>query len=653
MFSVSGISVHLSGRDILDNISFVINPKDRIGLTGKNGAGKSTLLNIIAEKRKPDTGQVAIPDNKTVGYLPQEMKLVSEKSIYQETMSAFSEVNRLEKEIEQLNHYITHSTDFHSEQYMLKVVELHEKTDRYNYLGGSKKESNVEKVLKGLGFSENDFDRDMREFSGGWKMRVELAKLLLVKPDLLLLDEPTNHLDIESILWVEEFLINYNGAIIMVSHDRMFLDQITRRTIEVMLGTVYDYNLPYSKYLQARGERLETQIATFNNQQKYIEQQERFITRFRAKATKARQVQSKIKLLEKLDRVEIDETDHAEINFRFPPAPRSGHVVVDISDLNKYYDEKHILKDVSFKILRGEKVAFVGKNGEGKTTLSKIIAGIEAFHGEMTLGHNVNMGYYAQVQENTLADNLTVLETIDNEATDEWRNISKIRGLLGSFLFREDDVDKKVKVLSGGEKSRLALAKLLLKPYNLLILDEPTNHLDISAKARLKQALLNYDGTLIIVSHDRDFLTELTTKTYEFRNKQIKEYLGDINYFLEKHKVDTFRDFESSRMNTVIQADGIHAQENDLSNKEKYLQKKEQEKEIRKIKKLLETAENRINQLEQKIAEIGKIMGMPDFYSDADKVLEYTQKHNRLEKELEQAMEEWEKLTKEMEDKQN
>jgi len=648
MFSVSGISVHFGGKDILDDISFVINAKDRIGLTGKNGAGKSTLLNIISGLTKPEQGQINIPEGKTVGYLPQQMKMDSQKTIYEETLTAFHEVNQLEKDIEKLHDYITHSTDFHSEEYLKKVTALHEKNDRFNYLDGNKKESNVEKVLKGLGFSENDFHRSVSEFSGGWKMRIELAKLLLVKPDLLLLDEPTNHLDIESILWVEDVLINYQGAVVMVSHDRMFLDRITLRTIEIMLGSIYDYELPYTKYLEARAERLETQMATFKNQQKFIDQQEKFITRFRAKSSKARQVQSKIKMLDKLDRVELDETDNSSIHFRFSPAPRSGHVVVDIADLSKSYDEKLILKKISLKILRGEKAAFVGKNGEGKTTLSKIIAGFEAFHGEMTIGHNVNLGYYAQVQENTLDENLTVLQTIDNEATDEWRNTSKIRGLLGSFLFRKNDIEKKVKVLSGGEKSRLALAKLLLKPYNLLVLDEPTNHLDMTSKEILKQALLDYDGTVIIVSHDRDFLHELTSKTYEFQNKQIKEHLGDINDFLLKHKAESFREFESTKTNTPKI---IVEQDNSLSNKEKYLLKKEQEKELRKIQKAIEASEKAILHAENELKEISKIMEMPDFYADDQKVNEYTQKHSHLEKKLEKEMQHWDKLVKELEEK--
>jgi len=651
MFSVSNISLHIGGKDILNDASFIINQKDRIGLTGKNGAGKSTLLNIIAGFRKPDQGQITIPEGRTVGYLPQEMKLSSDKTIYDETLTAFAEVIRLEKEIEELNQYIIESPDFHSDEYLKKIYDLHEKTDRFNYLDGYKKESQVEKVLKGLGFTEEDFKRSVSEFSGGWQMRVELAKLLLTKPDLLLLDEPTNHLDIESILWVEDFFINYSGAIVMVSHDRMFLDNITQRTIEIVLGNIHDYNLSYSKYLEAREERLETQIATFKNQQKFIDQQEKFITRFKAKSSKAKQVQSKMKMLDKLDRVEIDETDKSSIKFRFPPAPRSGHVVVDIQDLSKSYDEKLILKNISFKILRGEKVAFVGKNGEGKTTLSKIIAGIEAFHGEMIIGHNVNLGYYAQIQENTLTDNLTVYETIDHEATDEWRNVSKIRGLLGSFLFRDDDVHKKVKILSGGEKSRLALAKLLLKPYNLLILDEPTNHLDISAKTILKKALMNYDGTLIIVSHDRDFLQGLIAKTYEFKDHQVREHLGDINDFLQKHKVESFRDFEFSKTDKSKSQVQSKDQTNEISNKEKYLLKKEYDKEIKKIQRSIEKCEKSIHQLEHEIKEIVTVMQSPDFYTETEKTIFITRKHDQLNNELQKVMEEWEKWNNELVEK--
>ena len=532
MISVNGISIHFTGTDLFKNLSFVINEKDRIGLVGKNGVGKSTLLKILAKEQEPSSGSISIPQGKSIGYLPQEIKIDSSKTILDETLTVFEEQLCLNSEIENINRQLEDRTDYESDSYAQLIQELTEKHEQLQLLGADKAEGEVEKVLKGLGFKDQDFNRSIAEFSGGWQMRVELAKLLLKMPTLLLLDEPTNHLDIESILWLEDFFKNYPGALIMISHDRMFLDNVTNRTIEIVNSRIYDYKSPYSKFLELRADRLSTQEAAFRNQQKYIADQERFIERFKAKNTKAKQAQSKMKQLEKLERIEFDDVDTNSIQFRFPDAPRSGDVVVGGKGLSKSYSENKVLSNIDIEIERGEKIAFVGKNGQGKSTMVKMIMGQEDCDGDLKIGHNVEIGYYAQVQENTLDESKTVLATIEDIATDEWAKISKIRGLLGAFLFGPDDVDKKVKVLSGGEKSRLALAKLLLKPVNLLILDEPTNHLDIASKEVLKSALKSYNGTLILVSHDRDFLQGLTDRTYEFSDQKTKEHIGEIGEFL-------------------------------------------------------------------------------------------------------------------------
>lgn len=636
MISVSNLSIAYSGIELFEDISFVINPRDRIGLVGKNGVGKSTLLNIISGKQKPDSGSVNISEGGSIGYLPQELKITSGKSVFDETLSVFEEILRLEEEEKNLGKELSEREDYESEYYNELVHRLSDVHEKIQLMGGHNKIGEAEKVLKGLGFLPADFLRPVTEFSGGWQMRVELAKLLLLKPELLLLDEPTNHLDIESILWLEEFFINYPGSILMVSHDKMFLDNVTNRTIEIAFGRIYDYKVSYTKYFLLREERLQQQQAAFENQQRYIAQQERFINRFRAKASKAKQVQSKIKQLGKIERVEFDELDTQSIYFRFPSAPRSGEVALSAKNAGKKYGEKEILKEVNFTIFRGEKIAFVGKNGEGKSTLVKMIAAGEGFNGELKTGYNIALGYYAQIQEKSLNEELTVLQTLEQEATGDWTNDARLRGLLGAFLFDEDDIYKKVKVLSGGEKSRVALAKLILHPLNLLVLDEPTNHLDIAAKEVLKNALLNYDGTLIVVSHDRDFLHGLTHKTFEFKNKQVKEHIGDINDFLQSHKVSSFREFELNKENKKKSVNEVPKEKS----RSPFEMKKEREKELKKIKNSIQKLENNIQQFEKEIIITEEIMAKPDFFSSG-KSAEIFAQHANLKKQLGEAMEQW------------
>ena len=639
MFSISKISMFVSGKDLFKDISFMIQPKDRIGLVGKNGAGKSTMLKIIAGFQEPTSGSIDIANDKSVGYLPQEMHFAPSMSVYDETLSVFSEVNDLEKEEKYIGEQLTIRTDYESESYHNLIDRLNEIHIRLDHLDADKIEQKTEKILKGLGFSREEFDMPLSTFSGGWQMRVELAKILLTQPSLLLLDEPTNHLDIESIMWLEEYFKNYPGAIMMVSHDRRFLDNITNRTIEIVFGKIYDYPSPYSKYLVLRQERYDNQVATMKNQQKYIDQQEKFITRFKAKASKAKAVQSKIKLLEKVDRVELDEFETASIQFKFPPAPRSGQLVVEAKDLSKSYDDKVVLKHVNQKILRGERVAFVGKNGMGKSTLVKIITKETDAQGEIILGHNVELGYYAQIQEKTLNENDTVLQSIENEAKGEWSKNHKIRGLLGAFLFGEEDVDKKVKVLSGGEKSRLALAKMLLKENNLLILDEPTNHLDIAAKDVLKNALLQYDGTLIIVSHDRDFLTGLTSKTIEFSPDGLKEHIGDVDEFLEKYKLDHFRELELNK-----KAAKSKSEKPPSDSKVDFEKRKTIEKELKRLNNELSKCEKKIAEIESQMKSLETKMADPEFYKNDDASKKAFFEHGNLKTSLDRKLVEWEKL---------
>ena len=649
MIIVDNICVQFSGIDLFQGITFVINPKDRIGLVGKNGVGKSTLMHIISGEQKPETGTISHGEGVTIGYLPQEIKNDSTKSIYDEVLTVFQEIINIEKDIERINVELTTRTDYESDSYNDLLVRLSEHHEKLSFMDGHKIEKEAERVLKGLGFKASDFSRSLAEFSGGWQMRVELAKLLIQQPSLLLLDEPTNHLDIESILWLEEFLINYPGAVMMVSHDRMFLDNITNRTIEIVFGKTHDYKASYTKYFELREERLEQQRSAYKNQQKYIAQQERFIERFKAKNTKAKQAQSKMKQLDKIERIEFDELDTDSIQFKFPPAPRSGDFVLHAEDVRKAYGESVILNKLEFDIERGDRVAFVGKNGEGKSTLVKLVVGQEKFEGILKLGHNVTIGYYAQIQESTLNENDTVLETIENIASNEWSNISRIRGLLGAFLFGPDDVDKRVKVLSGGEKSRLALAKLLLKPINLLILDEPTNHLDIASKEVLKNALLDYNGTLIVVSHDRDFLQGLTTKTFEFKNKGIKVHYGPIDEFLESHKAESFRDFEIPVVKSKDEKEVVTPVS---SNKENFERKKELEKNIKTLQSSIKRYEQKIEEQEKIIKSFEEKMTDVEFYNSPNSK-EIIFKHAEAQRSLDDLVKQWERTIEDYEREEN
>ena len=520
MISLDNLTVSYGGWTLFDNISFLINPKDRIGLVGKNGAGKTTLLRIITGEQQPTSGAVTLNGDCTIGYLPQTMRVADTTTLAEETAKAFEEVLRLEAESEALTREIAERTDYESSEYEQLLHRLNDAQDHYHILGGETRDADIEKTLLGLGFKRSDFGRATSEFSGGWRMRIELAKLLLRRPSIFLLDEPTNHLDIESIQWLEEYLRNYNGAVLLISHDRAFLDNVTNRTIEISLGKAYDYKVPYSRFVELRRERREQQMAAYINQQKMIEQTEEFIERFRYKPTKSNQVQSRIKQLEKIERIEIEEEDLATLNIKLPPAPRSGHIVVEAKDAAKSFGDKKIFSGATFTIERGEKVAFVGRNGEGNTTFARLVIGeLEPTAGLVRIGHNVHIGYYAQNQDDLMNGDFTVFDTLDRVAVGEIR--TKLRDILGAFLFRGEDIDKKVKVLSGGERARLAMARLMLEPYNLLVLDEPTNHMDMRSKDILKNALQKYNGTVIVVSHDREFLDGLGDKVFEFRDGQV------------------------------------------------------------------------------------------------------------------------------------
>ncbi len=637
MFSVNNLSVQFNGDYLFEEVSFIINKRDRIGLVGKNGAGKTTMMRIITRQMEPESGMVVIPSAATVGYLPQEMKLRSAKTVLDETFLAFSEANELEERIEKYTREIAEREDYESESYHKLAEKLAFANERFALIGGATQQARAEKVLLGLGFEHKDFQRSMSEFSGGWQMRVELAKILLQNPDLLLLDEPTNHLDIESIQWLEGFLQDYSGAVVLISHDRAFLDNITKRTVEISNGKIYDYKANYSDYEVLREERLEQEMAQFTNQQKEIAQIERFITRFRAKATKAKQVQSRVKLLEKMDRVEVDNIDMSGIHFRFNQAPPSGKIVIEAEETGKKYGEKTVLENLEFSVSRGERVAFVGRNGEGKTTLSRIITGELEHTGTMKLGHNVVMGYYAQNQTEMLDGEKTVFETLDDVAVGDIR--PKIRNILGGFLFQGEDIDKKVKVLSGGEKSRLAIARLLLSPVNLLVLDEPTNHLDMRSKDILKSALLQFEGTIILVSHDRDFLQGLSTRVFEFKNRKIKEFLGDIYDFIESRNIQHLSDLEQAR-----KASSAAQGNNTSDNKLQWERKKEQERELRKIQNQITRCENRMAELEEEIKKSEAIISNPadhprDFNND-----EFFKKYSALKDELKTRESEWEEL---------
>ena len=639
MLSIDSVSVSFNGVFLFKNISFLINKKERLGLTGKNGAGKSTLLKLILGEIKPGSGKISKPSDITIGYLPQTMKVSDTRTIMDETLTAFEEINKLQKEINKLNLQIAERTDYETLSYQKLLDKLAEASERFSILNGNNIKAEAEKTLKGMGFAREDFNKPTSTLSGGWRMRIELAKILLRKPQLLLLDEPTNHLDIEAIDWLEQFLKDYYGAIVLISHDKTFLDNITNRTIEISLGKIYDYKANYSKYIELRKERRKQQINAYENQRKMIEKTEEFIERFRYKATKAVQVQSKIKQLEKIERIKIDDTDNSKINFKFPPAPRSGTLVVETEKLTKYYDDKLILKNIKLIIERGEKVAFVGKNGEGKTTLAKIIVGETNYqNGLLKLGHNVKIGYFAQNQVELLDGEKTVFQTLDDIAVGEVRK--NLRNILGGFLFSGDDINKKVKVLSGGEKTRLALSKLLLEPYNLIILDEPTNHLDIKSKEVLKNALAQYDGTLILVSHDRDFLDGLTNTLYEFKNHEIKQFLGNVFDFLQQKRIEKLDDLNTKKQTTRKEKNKISSQ-----NKLSYQERKQIQRDIRKLTKQIETTETEIETIENKINNLTQTLANPEIITGQN--LDYAvlyQKLEKLNKQLDEKTYEWEIL---------
>ena len=646
MISINNVNVSFGGFTLLNDINFHITDNDRIGLVGKNGAGKSTLLKLILGINSPTGGKIMVPPGLNIGYLPQQMEHAKDKSVIDEALTAFNELFALHDKIAKINLELAERTDYDSSSYNNLIVKLNEYNDRVAILESEPVRSQAEKVLVGLGFKREDLERPTSTFSQGWNMRIELAKVLLRKPDVLLLDEPTNHLDIESIEWFEDYLKNFPGAIVLISHDRKFLDNITKRTVEIMLGKVYDYKVPYSKYKELRAERMQQQLAAYENQQKMIEKTEEFIERFRYKATKSNQVQSRIKQLDKLERIEVDIEDKSALSVKFPPAPRSGQVVFSAKDATIGYGKKVIIDGVNVTIERGEKIAFVGRNGEGKTTLMRIITKeLFPIDGEAGLGYNVDMGYFAQNQEDVLDKNDTVFDTLDKIAVGDIR--TKLRDILGAFLFRGEDIDKKVAVLSGGERARLAMAKLMLKPHNLLALDEPTNHMDLISKDILKQALQAYDGTLVIVSHDRDFLDGLVDKIYEFKDGKVKEHLGGVQDFLARKRMENLSELERKVPTTSSDAAAAGAKktEETAGKQEKqlsYQQMKEIEREKSKLKKKIQQSEARIEELEGIIAQLEEELGSA---TDTAKILELTAKYETAKSELDQKMEEWAKLS--------
>ncbi|MDR1543592.1 MAG: ABC-F family ATP-binding cassette domain-containing protein [Prevotellaceae bacterium] len=634
MVSVERLTVDFGGHILLDEISFLINDKDKIALVGKNGAGKTTLLRLLASEMLPTSGNIYKPKDFTIGYLPQHLVVNDAKTVFEECLTAFEKIFKLKEKISELEKEIAERTDYETSDFQQLIEKLDYENEHLRMFGFQNIEAETEKTLLGLGFVRKDFERNTSEFSGGWRMRIELAKILLQNPDLLLLDEPTNHLDIESILWLENFLANSRSAVVLVSHDKRFIDNATSRTIEISLGKIYDYKVNYSKYLALRAERREQQLRAYENQQKMIADTEDFIERFRYKATKAVQVQSRIKQLEKLQRIEIDEEDTSRLNLKFPPAPHSGVLPVDIEQLTKKYGEHVVLENISLQVKRGEKIAFAGRNGEGKTTLVKCIMGEVDFFGRLQLGHNVKIGYFAQNQASLLDAQKTVFQTIDDIAVGEIR--TKIRNILGAFMFSGSDIEKKAAVLSGGEKSRLAMIKLLLEPVNLLILDEPTNHLDIPSKNILKEAVKNFTGTAIMVSHDREFLDGLVDKVYEFADKKVTEHIGGIEDFLNAKKISSIQEIELRvKMQKV---DNQEVSDNKLS----YKEQKELQKKQHKQGKLIAQAEEKISAFEQELAEMEKQ------FADGNTDAELTQKYKKIKRLLEQKIYEWELLCTEI-----
>ncbi|MBE6211847.1 MAG: ABC-F family ATP-binding cassette domain-containing protein [Rikenellaceae bacterium] len=637
MISIDNLTVSFGGWTLFDGISFLVNPKERIGLVGRNGAGKTTILKLIAGLQQPTSGAVTKNADCTIGYLPQQMQVADTTTLIAETAKAFEEVLALEAEIERLTAEIAVRTDYESEEYEKLLHRLNDANDRYHILGGDTRDADIEKTLLGLGFRREEFEKPTCEFSGGWRMRIELAKLLLRRPSIFLLDEPTNHLDIESIQWLEEYLKNYNGAVLLISHDRAFLDNVTTRTIELSLGKIYDYKVPYSQFVTLRAERRAQQLAAYQNQQRLIEKSEEFIEKFRYKPTKSNQVQSRIKQLDKLERIEVEEEDLATLNIKFPPAPRSGQIVADIKGVGKAFGSHRVFSGAEFTIHKGDKIALVGRNGEGKTTFARMLIGeLEQSEGEIKIGANVSIGYYAQNQDDLMNGDFTVYDTLDRVAVGDIR--TRLRDILGAFLFRGEDIDKKVKVLSGGERSRLAMARMMLEPHNLLILDEPTNHMDMRSKDILKTALQKFDGTVVVVSHDREFLDGIVDKVYEFRDGGVREYLGGIYYFLEKRKLENLHEIERKAPVVTV------AKQEQSQGKLSYEQKKEQEKLLRKLRKNVERIEAELESVEKQIAEYDARFATATEYNAED-----YKAYDELKGRYDHLMHEWEKASYEVE----
>lgn len=646
MISIENLSVEFGVKPLFTNVSYVINRHDRIALVGKNGAGKSTMLKIIAGLQQPTRGRVSKPKELTIGYLPQVMVLSDTLTVRQETEKAFSDTITLEQHLDSLNQQLADRTDYESDEYQALIEEMTNLNEQLTMINSNNRDAEIEKTLLGLGFERKDFDRPTSEFSGGWRMRIELAKILLQRPDLLLLDEPTNHLDIESIQWLEKFLATNSATVLLISHDRAFLDNVTNRTIEITCGTIHDYNVNYSKYVVLHAERIEQQRRAYENQQKMIEETRDFIERFRYKATKAIQVQSRIKQLEKIVPIEIDEVDNSRLNLKFPPAPRSGDFPVICNGVEKSYGDHLIFKDVEFMIRRGEKVAFVGRNGEGKSTLVKCIMDQIPFNGELKIGHGVKIGYFAQNQAQLLDENLTVFDTIDRVAVGDIR--TRIKDILGAFMFGGENIEKKVKVLSGGERSRLAMIRLLLEPVNLLILDEPTNHLDISGKQVLKDAIKAFDGTAIIVSHDRDFLDGLVSKVYEFGNQRVREHLCGIYEYLEKKNLDSLQELEKKDKTADKASDKTAAEQPakpQTSDTLSFEEQKDLKRKRSQLEKTVKATEKQISDLEQEISELETKMTTPEGSSDQNLYI----RHGQLRQELEAATEKWMEASEELE----
>ena len=629
MLNVHNLSVSFMGSDLFSGITFKLNKGDRIGLIGKNGAGKSTLLKVLSKDIETSGGTMAFDKDVQIGFLRQDIDFVAGRTILEEAYQAFEEIKEIELKLDDINNQLATRTDYESDGYSKLIVDLTELTERYELLGGYNYQGNTEKILQGLGFKREDFDKLTDTFSGGWRMRIELAKLLLQNNDILLLDEPTNHLDIESIIWLENFLKGYSGAIVLVSHDKMFLDNVTNRTIEISLGQIYDYKKPYTEFLKLRGEIKEKQLQAQKNQDREIKQKQMLIDKFKAKASKASMAQSLMKQLDKVERIEVDQDDNAAMNVRFAISKDPGKIIVEAENMSKSYGDNHVLENVNLLIERNSRIAFVGQNGQGKSTLAKMMVGDIPFDGHLKLGHNVEIGYFAQNQSEHLPPEKTVLEIMEDAANDS--NRARVRDMLGAFLFGGDAVDKKAKVLSGGERNRLALCKLLLSPFNVLIMDEPTNHLDIASKNVLKEALKNFNGTLIVVSHDRDFLQGLTSTVYGFKDKVIKEYLGDIDYFLEQHKMESLREAEKR---TVVK------ETKDTSKKEAYQLNKADEKELKKLKNKLSKIETEIADLEKEIEKID--LELANNYDEVSARQNFFENYKGKKARLDLLMEEWE-----------